>query len=188
MQVRLTHSCARPSYLQFASLTLLLVIILSISLLFLYTHYTDIQSRLAALNLEMRADILRCAKAYVDNRCEPSTRLPVLEKKCSEWEDCMAREVVVDGKTRVVAETLAEIVNGFVDFLSWKTMVSPQRDRLAARPRCVGPRSLASLAPRIVLFSSSSFSRSHCASTAPQSPCRSFPPVPSTPHSSLTTA
>lgn len=35
----------------------------------------------------------------------------------------MGREVVVVGKTRVVAETLAEIVNGFVEVISFKTMV-----------------------------------------------------------------
>lgn len=65
-----------------------------------------------------------CAKAYVDNRCEPATRIPAMERKCSGWEECMGREVVVIGKTRVVAETLAEVVNGFVDVISFKTMVS----------------------------------------------------------------
>ena len=49
-----------------------------------------------------------------------------MERRCSDWEECMNREVVVTGKTRVVAETLAEIVNGFVDVISFKTMVSTQ--------------------------------------------------------------
>ena len=35
----------------------------------------------------------------------------------------MARDPNVVGKTRVVAETLAEVVNGFVDVISFKTMV-----------------------------------------------------------------
>lgn len=39
----------------------------------------------------------------------------------------MGREVIVVGKTRVVAETLAEVVNGFVDVISFKTMVSLYR-------------------------------------------------------------
>jgi len=47
-----------------------------------------------------------------------------MERRCADWEECMNREVVVTGKTRVVAETLAEIVNGFVDVISFKTMVS----------------------------------------------------------------
>ncbi|GAA5909901.1 Brr6/Brl1 family protein [Sporobolomyces salmoneus] len=110
-------------YLQFGSLTLLAVLVLSILFLFLYTLYTDIQSRLSSLTLELRQEILQCAKAYVDNRCEPATRIPAMERRCSDWEECMNREVVVNGKTRVVAETLAEIVNGFVDVISFKTML-----------------------------------------------------------------
>jgi hypothetical protein len=46
-----------------------------------------------------------------------------MEARCGGWEECMNREVVVGGKTRVVAETLAEVVNGFVDVISFKTMV-----------------------------------------------------------------
>ncbi|GAA6064626.1 hypothetical protein JCM10212_006071 [Sporobolomyces blumeae] len=110
-------------YLQFGSLTLLAVLTLSLLVLFLYTLYTDIQARLASLTISLQAEILSCAKAYVDNRCEPATRIPAIERSCREWEECMNQEVVVGGKTRVVAETLAEIVNGFVDVISFKTML-----------------------------------------------------------------
>lgn len=54
-----------------------------------------------------------------------------MERKCSGWEECMGRDVVVGGKSRVVAETLAEVVNGFVDVISVKTMVSPLFLRLS---------------------------------------------------------
>lgn len=114
----------KSSYLQFGSLTLLAVLVLSVASLFLYTLIADIQARLTALGAELRSEILQCAKAYVDNRCEPETRLPAMARKCAGWEECMGREVVVVGKTRVVAETLAEVVNGFVDVISFKTMVS----------------------------------------------------------------
>ncbi|GAA5824240.1 hypothetical protein JCM11251_001579 [Rhodosporidiobolus azoricus] len=110
-------------YLQFGSLTLLAVLVLSLLLLFLYTLYNDIITRLSSLTLELRAEILQCAKSYVDNRCAPETRLPAMESRCAAWEECMNREVVVGGKTRVVAETLAEVVNGFVDVISFKTML-----------------------------------------------------------------
>ncbi|GAA6027272.1 hypothetical protein JCM8097_002545 [Rhodosporidiobolus ruineniae] len=110
-------------YLQFGSLALLAVLVLSLLLLFLYTLYHDIQSRLASLTVELRAEILQCAKSYVDNKCAPETRLPFMESRCAGWEECMNRDVVVSGKTRVVAETLAEVVNGFVDVISFKTML-----------------------------------------------------------------
>lgn len=123
----LAHASLFYSYLQFGSLTLLAVLFLFISFLFVYTLYTDIQARLASLTVELRAEILQCAKAYVDNRCEPATRIPAMERKCSGWEECMGREVLIVGKTRVVAETLAEVVNGFVDVISLKTMVCSRR-------------------------------------------------------------
>ncbi|KAK4701837.1 hypothetical protein P7C70_g4389, partial [Phenoliferia sp. Uapishka_3] len=110
-------------YLQFASLTLLSLLFLSLSLLFLYTLYTDIKDRLSSLTTEMRAEILQCAKAYVDNRCAPQTRMPALARQCSGWEECMGRDPNLVGRTRVVAETLAEVVNGFVDVISFKTML-----------------------------------------------------------------
>lgn len=42
----------------------------------------------------------------------------------------MGRDIVVVGKTRVVAETLAEVVNGFVEVISFKTMVCSLRPLL----------------------------------------------------------
>ncbi|BGP16024.1 hypothetical protein JCM10213v2_004017 [Rhodosporidiobolus nylandii] len=110
-------------YLQFTSLALLAVLVLSLSLLFLYTLYHDIRARLASLTVSLRAEIMQCAKSYVDNRCAPETRIPAMEAACGAWEECMNREVVVGGKTRVVAETLAEVVNGFVEVISLKTML-----------------------------------------------------------------
>ncbi|BGP55424.1 hypothetical protein JCM8202v2_003027 [Rhodotorula sphaerocarpa] len=109
-------------YVQFGSLALLAILVLSLLLLFLFTLYTDIQARLAELTVELRGEMIQCAKKYVDNFCQ-ERRIPALERKCAEWEECMNREVVVVGKTRVVAETLAEVVNGFVDVISFKTML-----------------------------------------------------------------
>ncbi|BGP39958.1 hypothetical protein JCM10450v2_003938 [Rhodotorula kratochvilovae] len=110
-------------YLQFGSLTLLALLVLSLFALFLFTLYTDIQARLAELTLELRSEIVQCAKKFMDNGCAAPNRFPALERSCVEWEECMHREVVVHGKTRVVAETIAEVVNGFVDVISFKTML-----------------------------------------------------------------
>ncbi|GAA5989662.1 hypothetical protein JCM10908_000579 [Rhodotorula pacifica] len=109
-------------YVQFGSLALLAILTIGLLLLFLSTLYYDIQARLAELTVELRGEMIQCAKAYVDNFCQ-ERRIPALEGKCNEWEECMNREVVVVGKTRVVAETLAEVVNGFVDVISFKTML-----------------------------------------------------------------
>lgn len=47
-----------------------------------------------------------------------------MEGKCREWEFCMNRNPKVVGNARVGAEIVAEAVNGFVEVISWRTMVS----------------------------------------------------------------
>ena len=39
------------------------------------------------------------------------------------WQRCSARDPANVGRARVAAETVAEIVNGFVDVVSWKSML-----------------------------------------------------------------
>jgi len=49
--------------------------------------------------------------------------------QCGNWETCMNRDPTKVGRARVGAELLAEVVNGFVEPISWKTLVScPFRD------------------------------------------------------------
>lgn len=97
---------------------------LGISVLFIHTLYTDITDRLHALTHEIRSEILACAKAYVDNLCDAATRIPMSEAACLGWERCMSQEVKVQGRARVTVEVLAEVVNGFVEVISIRTMVS----------------------------------------------------------------
>lgn len=52
------------------------------------------------------------------------------EAPCRAWEACMQRDPTVVGRTNVVAETFAGVINSFVDPISWKTMASD----LAIRP------------------------------------------------------
>ncbi len=62
---------------------------------------------------------------YEINRCSPiSQRVPALARQCTEWELCMQRDPSLVGRGRVVAETIGEIVNSFVEPISWRTLVS----------------------------------------------------------------
>ena len=65
-----------------------------------------------------------CSKEYLENRCAPSTRVPAMEKACLAWEKCMNRDPTVVGRARVSAETFAEIINSFIEPISYKTMVA----------------------------------------------------------------
>ncbi len=70
------------------------------------------------------SEIQMCADRFRTNRCGTDLAVPALDAACATWARCMARDPAVVGRARVAAETFAEIVNGFVDVISWKSMVS----------------------------------------------------------------
>ena len=50
--------------------------------------------------------------------------MPHMFQPCGEWETCMNRDPSKIGRARIGAQLLAEIVNAFVENISWKTFVS----------------------------------------------------------------
>lgn len=69
------------------------------------------------------AEMAVCAKNYVDNRCAGRDRLPALEAICENWERCMNRDPARVGRAKLSAHTMAEIINNFIDPISWKAVV-----------------------------------------------------------------
>lgn len=103
---------------------------LSLVLFFLYLGVQfivairrDVSERIDEYSVEILQEIAQCTQAYVTNRCEPGQRVPAMEAACGAWETCMNRDPKVVGRARVGAETFAEIINGFVDGISLKTML-----------------------------------------------------------------
>jgi Di-sulfide bridge nucleocytoplasmic transport domain len=76
-------------------------------------------------------EISQCTKLYLANKCDPAHRIPHMESTCLEWEECMNRDPSVVGRARVAAETFAQVVNSFVEEISWKTLV---REGLISSP------------------------------------------------------
>lgn len=111
-------------YLQFVFNASLVLLGLYLLASFLLTLAADIRERTAEYSIEMQQEIMHCSQMYVANRCEPATRVPALEPQCKAWEFCMNRNPKVVGRARVGAETLAEVINGFTEVISWRTMVS----------------------------------------------------------------
>ncbi|KAJ5701124.1 hypothetical protein N7488_008672 [Penicillium malachiteum] len=68
------------------------------------------------------ADMAKCAKDYVDNKCGGPGRLPALETVCENWERCMNRDPAKVGRAKVSAHTMAVIINNFIDPISWKAV------------------------------------------------------------------
>lgn len=64
-----------------------------------------------------------CASQYKTNLCE-TNQIPAMTQQCAVWETCMNRDPTTVGRARIGAELIAEVVNGFVEPISWKTLVS----------------------------------------------------------------
>lgn len=67
-------------------------------------------------------DIAACAAHYKANLCETNP-IPAMLHQCGVWRTCMDRDPSKVGRAKVVAEMIAEVVNGFVEPISWKTLV-----------------------------------------------------------------
>lgn len=72
---------------------------------------------------EILQEISQCSRDYIENRCAPDMRVPAMEMRCIAWEKCMNRDPSQVGRARVSAETFAEIINSFIEPISYKTMV-----------------------------------------------------------------
>lgn len=72
---------------------------------------------------EIIQEITTCAAHFKQNLCD-TTPIPAMLAQCSAWELCMSRDPRIVGRARVGAEMLAEVINGFVEPISWKTLVS----------------------------------------------------------------
>lgn len=112
-------------YLQlFFNLSLLLLALYAVFCFYL-TIRADVDVKVEEYSSEILMEISQCSRDYIENRCAPGMRVPAMEKVCSAWERCMNRDPTMVGRARVSAETFAGIVDGFVEGISYKTMVSP---------------------------------------------------------------
>jgi hypothetical protein len=87
------------------------------------TIQSDIIRASEAEAADALAEINMCAREYVGNRCGMEGRPPALETICENWSRCMNRDPDAVRKSRVTASMFAEILNGFVEPISLKTMV-----------------------------------------------------------------
>ncbi|CAE6406832.1 unnamed protein product [Rhizoctonia solani] len=102
--------------------TALVLGFLYILLVIVVTVRRDIEDKVSAYTGENAAEIQQCSSQYLLNKCDEETIVPHMKQFCDEWEKCMQRDASVVGRARVAAETLAEVVNGFVEPISWKTL------------------------------------------------------------------
>jgi Di-sulfide bridge nucleocytoplasmic transport domain len=111
-------------YVQFLFNAFLTCIVMYLVYNFWCTVKADIDKASATLVDELVAEMTLCARNYAENKCSPpAQRLPALGPQCDNWEMCMNQDPTKSGRSKIGAYTLAEIINNFVEPISWKAMV-----------------------------------------------------------------
>lgn len=73
-----------------------------------------------------------CQTQFKNNLCDVNT-IPAMVQQCAIWESCMNRDPSTVGRAKVGAELIAEVVNGFVEPISWKTLVCIKQEPKKAK-------------------------------------------------------
>ncbi|KAI9300535.1 Di-sulfide bridge nucleocytoplasmic transport domain-containing protein [Cunninghamella echinulata] len=117
-----TLSITIITYIQLIFRVIILSILLYIVFHLIWTIQEDFQIKANDYTNTLIQEIQSCAQQYKINLCDPETRVPALEKKCEHWLTCMNRIPHSITRTKVSAETIAEIINSFVEPISYKDM------------------------------------------------------------------
>ncbi|KAK6341679.1 hypothetical protein TWF696_008747 [Orbilia brochopaga] len=87
------------------------------------TIQRDVQKKEQEYIMEAQLQVEDCQTKWLANRCSPELRVPAMETQCLAWRMCADSDPYSLGRSKVSAETFAEIINGFVEPISYKSMV-----------------------------------------------------------------
>jgi len=115
-----------PHILSFYAQLLFNIFLLSCCAYAIYSAWSafssDIDKKAHEAMTEVLAEMAVCAQHWTSNRCQRETRVPAMEAVCEGWGRCMAQDPTRVGRAKVGAGTLAEVLEGFVEPISWKTV------------------------------------------------------------------
>ncbi|KAI9289926.1 Di-sulfide bridge nucleocytoplasmic transport domain-containing protein [Umbelopsis sp. AD052] len=110
-------------YIQTGFNLFVVLVLMYLALQAILTIQLDVQQKVSEYSDAIMKEITMCTKLYHENRCNPADRVPAMDEACRNWETCIHRDPLVVGRAKVSAETFAEIINGFVDPISYKSML-----------------------------------------------------------------
>ncbi|TEB34937.1 hypothetical protein FA13DRAFT_1753353 [Coprinellus micaceus] len=110
-------------YLQFFFNLSLILLFLYLVVQFILTVQRDVEKRISEYSQDIVQDIAVCSSQYKANFCHTPQMAPAMVQQCSNWESCMNRDPTNLGRAKVSAELIAEVINGFVEPISWKTLI-----------------------------------------------------------------
>lgn len=96
---------------------------LYISGFLLYFMTVDIFYNISRKKEEMHTLIKEANKLYIINKCNPTTRVPALEKQCGEWDHLIKNGARGIKYTKIVIEACAGLLDSFICKFSIKTVI-----------------------------------------------------------------
>lgn len=109
-------------YLQLIFNIIIIGLICYFIIIFIQTIKSDINNKLQLYISDTLQEISKCSRHYYRNKCDESKVPPILEDKCTNWMKCMNRDPQLIGKSKITAEIFADIINGFIKPISWKSI------------------------------------------------------------------
>lgn len=109
-------------YLQLIFNVVIVLLIVYFIIIFIKTIQNDINTKLELNISKSLQEISLCSKTYFRNKCNEKIP-PILESQCNTWAKCMNKDPHLIGKSQITAEIFAEIINGFLKPISWKSLV-----------------------------------------------------------------
>ncbi|KAG2203698.1 hypothetical protein INT46_001728, partial [Mucor plumbeus] len=109
-------------YVQMVFNVIISTVVLYIFIKILLTVRQDFLLKAEEHTEELYKKRLDCTNNYIINHCGQNDRIPAIEGMCNDWAACMNRDIVV-AQAKVSAEAIAEIINSFVEPISYKTLV-----------------------------------------------------------------
>lgn len=155
-------------YLQFFFNLSLILLFLYLVVQFILTVQRDVEKRISEYSQDIVQDIAICSSQFKTNHCQTKYMAPAMAQQCSNWETCMNRDPTTIGRAKVSAELIAEVINGFVEPISWKALLF----------------TLTSLGFLTVFINSiiSLYRSKYQPTAAPLQPTNSFPLLPNAPY------
>ncbi|CAH6723531.1 putative nucleus export protein Brr6p [[Candida] jaroonii] len=109
-------------YLQLIFNIIIIGLICYFIIIFIQTIKSDINNKLQLYISDTLQEISKCSRHYYRNKCDEAKVPPILEDKCTNWMKCMNRDPQLIGKSKITAEIFADIINGFIKPISWKSI------------------------------------------------------------------
>lgn len=109
-------------YLQLMFNLIIIGLICYFIVIFIQTIKSDINNKVDIYVSDTLQEISKCSREYYRNKCDNAKIPPLLENKCTEWSKCMNRDPQLIGRSKLTAEIFADIINGFIRPISWKSI------------------------------------------------------------------